>query len=306
MMDVIAITGATSTLGVALINECIRLNKKVIAFVNPGSNNEKRIPESNNIIKVYCSLSQIKEVDIGELKADAMIHLAWGFTNSAVRNLVMPQVENIKYCVEAVELAEKLGCKVFVGAGSQAEYGIKNIIIDEETSINPVTAYGMAKYSAELLTREECRLKGIRYVWPRIFSTYGPNTQDSTIINYTIRSLMHGESPCLTKCEQMWDFLFVDDAAKALLLLAEKGVDGEVYCIASGECRKLKEYIDIIAKQMSMDIPIEYGKVPYNDNAIMHLEANITKVKKLGFNPSVSFDEGIRRTIDWAKEYYTL
>lgn len=60
---------------------------------------------------------------------------------------------------------------------------------------------------------------------------------------------MNGEKPSLSGCEQIWDFLYVDDAAKALLLLAEKGKDGEIYNVSSGSATTLKEYVEIIRKK---------------------------------------------------------
>jgi nucleoside-diphosphate-sugar epimerase len=192
-----------------------------------------------------------------------------------------------------------------VGAGSQAEYGRTDDILTEETAVHPENAYGMAKLCAGQMTRLECSNLGIKHIWPRIVSTYGPYTQDTTIINYTICSMLRGEKPSLTGCEQIWDFLYVDDAAVALLLLASKGRDGEIYCVASGKSKKLREYISIVRDEMGGRVPVGFGEKEYGLNTVMHLEADISKLKsETGFEPQISFEEGIKRTIDWAKRYY--
>lgn len=301
----IALTGATSTIGTAVIRECIDNGIEVIAFVNRGSKNEGRIPESSLVHRIYCSLNEMLTVDTFDYNADVFLHLAWGATNRSVRNNLLPQVDNIRYALDSVSLAKKLGCTVYVGAGSQAEYGRHNCAITEETIPKPETAYGMAKLCAGQMTRLECKNQGIKHIWPRIFSTYGPNTQDTTIINYTINCLLHDKKPSLSKCEQIWDFLYVDDAARALLMLAEKGRDGEVYNVSSGKVAKLKDYTEIVKKMINSDATIGYGDLPYSVDTVMHLEGNIKKIKEeISFVPLIEFEEGINNTIQWAKEYY--
>jgi nucleoside-diphosphate-sugar epimerase len=301
----VALTGATGTLGTAIIRDCIANGIKVIAFTNRGSVNEHRIPQSDLVTKVYCSLEEMHSLETGELRADVFFHLAWGHTNRAVRNILTPQVDNIKYSLDSVDLAHRLGCRVYVGAGSQAEYGRTNQVLIENTPVNPETAYGMAKLCSGQMTRLACKNKGIKHIWPRILSTYGPNTQDTTILNYTISSLLHGQKPLLTACEQIWDFLYVDDAARALMLLATKGRDGEIYCVSSGETRTLKEYVSVVSEAIGGDIEVGFGEVPYGENTVMHLEGDITKLRtETGFEPMVKFEDGILKTIEWAKDYY--
>lgn len=301
----IALTGATSTLGIAIINECIRNDIEVLAFVNPESKNKNRIPINSRIKIIPCALEEQNKIDITGLTAEVFVHLAWQSSNRLVRNNLIPQIENIRYSVDSVTLAEKLGCFTWVGAGSQAEYGKANVRLTENTYPAPVTAYGMAKLCAGQMTRLECDKYKIKHIWPRILSTYGPNTQDTTILNYTIRSLLEGKSPNLTRCEQMWDFLYVDDAARALLLLADKGKNGETYIVSSGKACAMKQYIEIIKDKINVDIHIGYGKIPYDENSIMYLEGDISKIKKeVGFEPTIIFEDGIDKTIAWAKNYY--
>lgn len=304
-LNKIALTGATSTLGTAIIRECIVNGIQVLAFVNKNSPNEKRIPKSELVRKVYCSLDEFENFSCNGLSADALFHLAWGHTNRQLRNAIKPQIDNIKYSIDSVMLAYKLQCTVYVGAGSQAEYGRTNEVLNENSVVNPETAYGMAKLCSGQMTRMECKKYGIKHIWPRILSTYGPYTQDTTILNYTIKCLLNKEKPSLTRCEQVWDFIYVDDAARALLLLANKGNDGGVYCVSSGLSRTLREFVEITKEKMNSNIEIGFGDLAYEDNTVMHLVGDISKLKKdTGFEPLVSFEEGIQKTIEWAKEHY--
>ncbi len=314
------ITGATSSLGTAMISECIDNNIEVLALANRGSKNLGRIPKSDKVRIVECSVDEfgsdelletIKNVDPSG-SFDVFVNFAWTSTaGDNARNMLGQQAMNVRYSLDAVDLAEKLGCKVFIGAGSQAEYGRTEEDLTEETVCRPETAYGMAKLCAGQMTRLACRQKGIKHIWPRILSGYGPNCQPQTIINYTITELINGRSPELTACEQIWDFIYTGDVAKALLLLAEKGKDGEVYVIGSGKSRTLKEYMEDIRMVIS-EVPgntgltkvpdISFGAKPYTESIVMHLSCDISKLKNdTGFVPETDFETGIRKTIDYVK-----
>ena len=144
----LAITGATSMLGVATIKNCILKNISVLAFVRKGSSKIERLPSSPLVKIVECDLAQMKDFDVDKLSADVFIHFGWAFTDKTGRNDVSKQLENVQYTIDAVHLAKRLGCRKFVGAGSQAEYGTPNIILKADTPVNPLVPYGVAKYAA--------------------------------------------------------------------------------------------------------------------------------------------------------------
>ena len=301
------ITGATSSLGCALMDECIKNNTRVLALVNPGSSNVKRIPESELITIKPCALSDMEKLKnewtsaMGEY--DALVHLAWGATHGEKdRGQLYPQVDNVTYTLKAIELAQTAGCKVFVGAGSQAEYGRTNERLTENTPTNPETPYGVAKLCAGQLGRIAAREAGIRFVWPRILSTYGPKYLPYTVVNYTINELLAGRKPSLSGGDQVWDFIYSADAAKALYLLAEKGHDGDVYVVGSGKERLLKEYLKDILNIIDPEgkTGLGLGEKPYTDTTVMHLSCDISKLREdTGFEPSVSFEDGIKMNIEW-------
>ncbi len=312
-MDRIVITGATSLLGTALIDECIKQNIEVLAICNRNSKNICRITRHELVTITECELSELAgfqtEGQADFYGYDALIHLAWASTGGdAARNELQPQVKNIQYSLDAVDLAERLGCKVFIGAGSQAEYGRTEKVLTEEIDTRPETAYGMAKLCAGQMTRLACMKKGIRHIWTRICSSYGPRYQLQTVLNYTLLELMQGRSPALSGGDQIWDFIYSGDVARAFILLAEKGRDGEIYIIGSGCAKPLKEFLfaarEILEKMEGHELPaLGLGLKPYSDTAVMHLACDISKLKRdTGFCAEVSFEEGITRTIEWLKE----
>lgn len=304
MLKGIVITGATSSIGCALIEECINQGIRVLAIANKKSPNIKWIPQHDLVSIVECSLEEFCDLDYkGDSEYDAFVHLAWASTaGAAARNMLQPQAMNIKYSLDAVELAARMGCRVFLGAGSQAEYGRTDKILTESTETNPETGYGMAKLCAGQITRLACQQKSMQHIWIRILSAYGPKCQPQSVVNYTITELLNGRIPSLSKGEQIWDFIYTGDVARAILLLLEKGNDGETYVIGSGKAHKLSEYLLRIKDIINPSIKLGFGDVEYAPNAVMHLACNISKLTNdTGFIPSVEFDEGIKRTAEWIK-----
>lgn len=123
-MKRIVVTGATSMIGTALIEECIRHDIEVYAVVRAGSSKTKRLPENARIHQIECELEKLEELPAkitGE--CDTFFHIAWGNTGKNRNSSTELQSRNVFYTLKAVRAAHAMGCKRFIGAGSQAEYG---------------------------------------------------------------------------------------------------------------------------------------------------------------------------------------
>ena len=193
---------------------------------------------------------------------------------------------------------EALGCQVFVGVGSQAEHGRIEGKITPDAPCFPTTGYGMAKLCAGQMTRSVCRQLGIRHEWARVLSVYGVNDGPLSVISILLDKLFKGEKPALTAGAQLWDYLYVDDAAEALIAMAERGKDGAVYPVGSGQARPLHEYFELLRDAVNPKLPLGLGELPYPPNQVMHLQADITELTRdTGFKPTVPFEEGIRRVV---------
>lgn len=301
-MKKVIITGATGMIGISLINELISKNIQVLAIVRENSNRIKNIPKNENIKIIECSLANLKNINIQENDFDVFYHFAWDGTFGDERNNQEKQDKNVEYTLDALKLAKRLGCKRFIGAGSQAEFGRVYGIINENTFSNPETEYGKAKLKAELESRKLAEDLKIKHIWPRIFSCYGPYDGTDTMIMMSIREMLNGNSPKYTLAEQNWDYIFSEDVATIFYLLGEKENIDEKYCIAYGETKKLSEYIENMRDIIDTSIKLKFGEIPYSQNQVMNLKADISKLEKdIGFRPKVRFEEGIRKTIDWYK-----
>lgn len=293
-------------IGIALINKLIDEGFSVYAVAHKGSKRIINIPTNPNVTIIECNLEDISKLpELINEKCDMFFHLAWSGTYGSSRNNVQAQADNIKASVTAVEAAHKLGCDVFLGAGSQAEYGLKSEKLTPNTTESPVNGYGIAKLCAGRLTRILCQQYGIKHIWCRILSVYGPYDSNKTMIMSSIINMLDGKHSSYTKGEQLWDYLYIEDAADALFLSAKNGKDGSIYCIGSGNAFPLAEYIEKIRSYINPKLEIGLGDIPYSENQLMYLCADISKLTKdTGFIPKFTFEEGIKLTIEWCKEYY--
>lgn len=307
-MKNVIITGATGVIGMALIRKCIEEDVKVTILANPDSKRLDRIPNDSHVTIIPCGLSDYKDVDASSLIAQGarggvFYHLSWGGTFGDARNDMALQNKNVEYTLDAVRLAHSLGCDTFVGVGSQAEYGRVEGLLCEDTPTNPENGYGCAKLEAMGRSKKLCQELGMKHIWTRVLSIYGPYDGKKTMVTSTVRTLLEGGRPPLTKGEQMWDYLYADDAAKALLMLGDNGVDGRIYPIGYGVARPLREYIEQIRDAIDPKLTLGFGEVPYSDKQVMYLCADISGLTEdTGFEAEIDFAEGIRRTIEWVRE----
>lgn len=298
-MESIIITGPTGAIGLALINKFIKENIRVYAVCRPDSRRIERIPDNELVHVVKCGLSEVKKLpEMIEEQPSVFYHLAWMAPAGEGRNNVDLQWRNIGYALEAVEAAAKLGCRTFIGAGSQAEYGRVEGALKPQTPTFPENGYGIAKLCAGQMTRLRCEQLGIRHIWTRILSVYGPGDGETSMIMSVLRLLLEGKKPLLTKGEQMWDYLYSADAAEALYLLGKSGKDKKVYCIGSGKVRSIKEYVISMRNIVAPEVELGFGEVPYSSRQVMYLCADIADLKAdTGFVPKTSFEEGIREIL---------
>lgn len=302
-MKKVLITGATSMLGSALTKVCVQNGVEVLAFLRKNTGKRGTLPASPLVTVYECEMSEYKSFRAQVPPCDVFYHFAWEGADRENRNNVPLQLQNATLCLDALRLAHRLGCRRFLFAGTQAEYGRVQGTISEAMRGAPENAYGMSKFYAGSLCAILAEQLGMEYLRTRIFSTYGKNDMPSTMIMYCIDMLLKGMRPSLTPCIQEWDYLYSHDAAKAFFALGTSGKSGQIYNIGSGQARPLLEYVETLRDAIDPSLPLGIGEIAYAPRQVMHLCADISLLSKdTGFTPSTPFAEGIRQTITWYKE----
>lgn len=291
------VNGALGSVGIALVECLLKKNIDVWAIVYPGDERIKKLSDKVHIIE--CEMNDIERIkDIISNDIDAFFHLAWAGTIGSGRDDMMLQTQNIQAAIKAAYTSKKLNCKVFVGVGSQAEHGRVEGLIKPDTPCFPTTGYGMAKLCAGEMTRNICRQLGVRHVWARILSVYGPNDSPLSVTTIIINKLLKGEKPSLTAGEQLWDYLYADDAAEGLYCMAASGKDGAIYPLGSGQVRPLREYFEMIRDAIDPSLPLGFGEIPYPPNQVMWLQADVSELEKdTGWKPVVQFANGVNQIV---------
>lgn len=302
-MENVVVTGATSFIGRSLVKRLLDEKCNVYAVIRPDSDKRKMLPQSKNLKTITLDMDSYKELSsIKDIKCDTFICLSWQGTRGQQRNDGELQKRNYLNCMDAVKCAAELGAKTIVTAGSQAEYGRIDETITEETFAHPDTAYGKYKLKLYGSVRDLCMKKGIRFIEPRFFSIYGPGDYDGSMTMSVVQKMLNDEPCNLTECTQLWDYIYIDDAVQAVMALLRSNTACGIYNIAEGISKPLKEYIykmHIITKSKSK---LNLGSVAYGPQGPVNLKADISKIKdETGFAPHISFEQGIKNTIEFIK-----
>lgn len=317
-MKKIVVTGATSMIGVALIEVCLKHNIEVHAIIRPGTNRLDRIIKDDNVHYHLSYLDDLLNIQDLPSDCDVFYHFAWAGTDRLHRDDPEVQLQNIKYSLDSVKLAKKCGCSRYIGAGSQAEYGPCDSVIDENTPYNPVTAYGAAKFASSVLCRKLCEQLDMTFVWGRICSVYGPHDNSQTMLMYAIDCFNKGVTAKFSDGSQLWNFLYESDAGEIFFKLADDNVSEGVYIVASEESLPLKEYLNILIESYPAKVNAIFGNATKkysantkNDNLLQSIKSsgnnkvfslNVNAAKTfntINYHTKVSFNTGIINTIKY-------
>jgi nucleoside-diphosphate-sugar epimerase len=301
-MKNVIVTGATSFIGVHIIKEYLKNNCTVIAVVRPNSKNLYRLPKNNLLTVIEIGMENIKRLieKIEIKKIDIFYHLAWAGARVPYRDDTILQNENYNCAINTMKVAKRLGCDTFIGAGSQAEYGKCIGKIDESYPAKPLTEYGKAKLKAYKTLRKVAEKNNIKFIWARIFSVYGIYDYKGTLVMSALVKMKRNESIQLTQCVQRWDFIYVEDLARAMYLLANTSCMDGIYNIASGESRQLKEFVIDMKDICKSNSELQFGAIPYNSESILSFEPIVDKLKQnLGWSCNVNFKEGIKKILEF-------
>lgn len=297
------VTGPTGVLGSAVCKELAENNIEVYAVCRPGSDRIKNIPLNELIHIVELDISEfkhlpmvLKEHNAMLEQVDAFFSFAWTNTFGAGRNNMYAQIANVHSAIDAVHAAKELKCRVFLGAGSQAEYGRHDEVLKSDTPCFPENGYGIAKLCAGNMSRLECQKYDIDHIWMRVLSLYGPGDHKKSLISTVLRALEANETPALTAGKQIWNYLYSEDAAKAFLMAARYGKNGAVYPLGSGQTLTIREYVEAVRDIVNPEGKLGFGEIAYSEQQIMHLCADIKKLSEdTGWIPEVGFADGIRK-----------
>jgi len=297
------VTGATGFVGSAVTRLLVDSRFSTAILVRENSSTKGIL---QHLIKLERFVGDIHdsaglETSIRAFQPDTILHLGWSGVSANDRNHSI-QLENHLATLRLIDLAIQNQVKTFVGIGSQAEYGPKPNAISETSYCDPQTLYGAAKLASSILGDRLCQQSKMRFVWMRLFSCYGPGDHPSFMIPSVISALLSSRRPSLTQATQKWDYLFVEDAAQAVVHAASNPRVHGIYNLGAGKAVELRQVIETIRDSIDSKLDLGFGEIPYGPNALMHLEADTAKLQATGWYPKTSLHYGIPKTIEWFRK----
>jgi len=304
----ILITGGAGFIGSNLVKNLLETTTHYITVIDRDSANIDCLKKLTNSLRAF-SLIQSDYSDCCEQflvnnKIDVVIHLA--AIPRVAYSVEHPSSTTFENVYKTVRLLKACHNNVsrFVFASSSSVYGGADILPTPETyPLNPKSPYALQKQNGEEYCKLFSNLYGLDTVCLRFFNVFGPeqyvNNSYATVVANWCNSIKNN-TPILLDGDgtQSRDFCYVDNTVQAIKLVTEskEKFNGEVFNVANQEQTTLNDIIKYL-KNKQLTFSIE--KKPSRLGDVKHTKADISKIKKLGYNPTVNFWEGLDKTIRW-------
>jgi nucleoside-diphosphate-sugar epimerase len=260
--------------------------------------NEKIIPEENINLKDYKYITAKIEYEKDNINDFYSLE-------ERLKNPINHQTRqkiNEEITRQVIKLSEASNVKRIIAFGSQAEYGNPNIRVDESYPTSPTTLYGELKIKCHEILKSSLDQAAFDLCWLRLYDPYGPGDNPAWFMPYVIKCALNGKSPDLTECTQYWDYIYIDDVCRCVQMLSScKTPKASTYNLSSDRPVRLRDVVDNIYAYINpANGQPGYGKVSFRLDHVSHLQGNNQKLTALtGWQPLVSIEEGIRRTVDY-------
>lgn len=297
------VTGANGFVGGATLRELLQNGYEVWAVGH--QNHFSNVPKDPGIHKVSCDLEDMKalteKIPSGEY--DLFYHFAWAGSAGPARADTALQLNNVQWTVDALRAAKELGCRRFVCAGSIVEHETMAAAYKQGNQPGMGYIYGSGKLAAHTMCMSVAAHIGIELVWPEITNAYGIGERSPRLVNTTIQKCIRGEVPQFTAGTQNYDFVYIDDVARAFRLIGENGKPFHEYLIGSSNARPLRSFLEEMQQAIAPELTFAFGNVPFTgvDLPLSHFDTSETE-RDTGFRAQISFEEGCKRTCDWWRE----
>jgi UDP-glucose 4-epimerase len=296
----VIVTGASGFLG-SWLSRIFSSEHSTIALVRETSNISKLLDIDS--IEIVRHESQNWAAYIASTSPDVLILNDWSGVSNSNRN-DLDQFQNVERVRNLALAGVKSGTKVIIGVGSQAELGPINSRITESAPDNPTTLYGKAKVETRKAIQEVVHETGVRFVWMRIFSTYGPLDEGSWLIPNMVDSLLKGNIIGMTKGEQEWSYLHAYDLATAFAKVIEDSDIEGIVNVGNPQTIMIRDVALKIGGILGRIDLLDFGALEYRPDQVMKLQPLCESLTNSGWRPQIPFDQGIKQTTEWLEKKF--
>lgn len=299
------VTGASGFVGSWLVRRLLSDGHSVAVVTRSTSNLWRIRSLIPALVQIEGDLSCLgpSRSAIQAFQPEVVFHLAWsGGNSSRFLNDAAQVYANVPGSLELIRMTAEAGATTFINFGSCVEYGQYCIPVRETDPVRPKNLYGSAKYAVEQLGLALAPVLGLRFVSLRLFWAYGPSDDDARLVPSLVRKLLAGERQAMTRGDQIWDYLYIDDVIEAVILVAKIPSAEGVFNLGSGRPERLRTVAEQLANLAGSAALLGLGDVPYGADQVMHLQADISRLRAAtGWEPRVGLNEGLERTVAWYK-----
>jgi nucleoside-diphosphate-sugar epimerase len=301
------VTGGAGFIGSNTADELVRRGHSVVVLDDLSAGKEENLAEiRNKITFIKGSITDIEVVRKAMHEAEYVLHLA---ARTSVPRSVKDPIEtnkiNIDGTLNVLVAAKELKVKRVVFAASSSAYGETPTLPKTETmQPEPISPYGVTKYVGELYGQTFGRCYGLENVSLRYFNIFGPRQDPGSpysgvLAKFCTAFLEDTQPVVFGDGEQTRDFTYVENAVHANLLACEApNVSGKVFNVGVAGRVSLNEVLRELGKITGKALEAKYE--PARDGDIRDSQADISKAREyLGYEPPVSFEEGLSRTFEW-------
>lgn len=258
----------------------------------------------DSAIEVHTLLSDITDraavqSEVEEVKPEAIFHLAAYGTFGQEKDVTRMIDVNIAGTYHLLSAAKQAGSKTFIFAASAKEYATSRVPITERTPLAPWDDYAVTKAAAAFFCRLFTEKYNLQVSVLRLSPVYGPGDSAARFVLTAIRAALAGIPFTISVGSLVRNFTYIDDVGEAFLLAsARSGKQYEEFNVAASEAHSFEDILVAIERACGRKISRQATPYPGSDDDSWVLDNSKAK-SLLRFEPSVSLDEGIRRTVEW-------
>jgi len=314
----IIITGGAGFIGSHLVKKITDRGDQVVVIDNFNDYYDPQLKRDRISIflkdcpiKLYekdiCDFEEMEKI-FQEEKPDKIIHLAAmaGVRNS-FKNPFLYEKVNVQGTLNLLELSVKYKLKNFVLASSSSVYGAnKKFPFSEDDKVDtPLSPYASTKKAAELMAHVYHSAFNLKITILRYFTVYGPwGRPDMSYFKFT-KNIFADQPIEVYNSGEMWrSFTYINDAVSGTIKALDADLEYAILNVGNNAKEKLTDFIDVLEQNIGKKAERKLQVVQRGD--VLKTEADISKLKAMGWQPATGTKEGLQKFVEWYREYYKI